>query len=60
MKSYDELTSNLLERRDTYVAEQRKKRKTAMNLVTSICCFCMVVLLGFGAWNSGFFKEYLC
>ena len=28
MKSYDELTDNLLERRDTYVAEQRRKRKT--------------------------------
>lgn len=57
MKSYDELTNNLLERRDAYVAEQRKKRKTAMNIATSLCCFCMVVLLGFGAWNSGLFNE---
>ena len=30
MKSYDELTNNLLERRDAYVAEQRKKRKTGV------------------------------
>ena len=57
MKSYDELTNNLLERRDTYVTEQKRKRKTTMNIATSLCCFCMVVLLGFGAWNSGFFNE---
>ena len=57
MKSYDELTDNLLERRDTYVAEQRRKRKTAMSIATSLCCFCMVVLLGFGAWSSGLFNE---
>ena len=57
MKSYDELTNNLLERRDTYVTEQKRKRKTTMNIATSLWCFCMVVLLGFGAWNSGFFNE---
>ena len=27
MKSYDELTNDLLERRDRYVADQKKKRK---------------------------------
>mgnify|MGYP003295211271 CR=1 FL=1 len=27
MKSYDEVTNNLLERRDRYVAEQKHKRK---------------------------------
>ena len=26
MKSYDELTNDLLERRDRYVADQKKKR----------------------------------
>ena len=57
MKSYDELTNSLLERRDTYLAEQRKRRKTMVNIATSLCCFCMVVLLGFGAWNSGLFNK---
>lgn len=27
MKNYDELTNDLLERRDRYVADQKKKRK---------------------------------
>lgn len=53
MKNYDELTNDLLERRDRYVAEQRQKRKKTMGLATSLCCFCLVALLGFGMWQGG-------
>ena len=42
MKSYDELTNDLLERRDRYVADQKKKRKRVMGVATSLCCFCLV------------------
>ena len=55
MKNYDEITNGLLERRDQYVAEQKKRRKTAVTVTTSLCCFCLVALLGFGAWNGGMF-----
>ena len=55
MKNYDEITNGLLERRDQYVAEQKRKRKTAVTVTTSLCCFCLVALLGFGAWNRGMF-----
>lgn len=54
MKNYDELTKDLLARRDRYVAEQKRKRKT---LVTSLCCVCIVALLGFGLWKSGIFRS---
>ncbi|MBQ8630076.1 MAG: hypothetical protein IJ421_11465 [Prevotella sp.] len=57
MKNYDELTNDLLERRDRYVTEQKRKRRTAMSIATSLCCFCMVVLLGFGVWDSGLFSA---
>lgn len=57
MKSYDELTNDLLERRDCYVTKQKQKRRTAMTIATSLCCFCMVVLLGFGVWNGGLFST---
>ena len=52
MKNYDELTDNLLKRRDCYVTEQKKKKKTAINVTASMCCLCFVALLGFGIWNS--------
>lgn len=57
MKNYDELTNDLLERRDRYVADQKKKRKRVMGVATSLCCFCLVALLGFGMWQSDLFKP---
>ena len=57
MKNYDELTNDLLERRDRYVADQKKKRKRVMGVATSLCCFCLVALLGFGMWQGGMFDA---
>ena len=57
MKNYDELTNDLLERRDRYVAVQKKKRKRVMGVATSLCCFCLVALLGFGMWQGGMFNS---
>ena len=48
MKNYDEITKGLLERRDSYLTEQRKKRKTVVAVVTSLGCFCLVAVLGLG------------
>ena len=57
MKNYDETTNGLLDRRDRYVAEQKKKRKRVMGVATSLCCFCLVALLGFGMWQGGMFDA---
>lgn len=57
MKNYDELTTDLLERRDRYVTEQKMKRKRVMGVATSLCCFCLVALLGFGMWQGGMFNT---
>jgi len=54
MKNYDELTNDLLARRDCYLAEQKQKRITA---VTSLCCVCFVALLCFGLWKSDVFRS---
>lgn len=53
MRNYDELTDNLLKRRDYYVVEQKKKKTLVINVVTSMCCLCFVALLGFGVWHGG-------
>jgi len=57
MKNYDELTNDLLERRDHYVADQKKKRIRVMSVATSLCCLCLVALLGFGMWQGGMFNT---
>ena len=57
MKNYDELTNDLLERRDRYVADKKKKRKSLMSVATSLRCLCLVALLGFGMWQGGMFNT---
>lgn len=57
MKNYDELTNDLLERRDRYIAEQKKKRKRVIGVTSSLSCFCLVALLGFGMWQVGLFNS---
>lgn len=59
MKNYDELTNDLLERRNRYVAAQTAKRKTVGRIVTPLCCCCLVALLGFGMWQGGIFSTPL-
>lgn len=53
MKNYEEITNDLLERRDRYITEQKKKRKRVISVAAPICCFCLASLLGIGVWNSG-------
>ncbi|MBR4056736.1 MAG: hypothetical protein IKK00_01195 [Oscillospiraceae bacterium] len=57
MKNYDELTKDLLARRDCYIADQKRKRKTALRAASSAACVCLVALLGFGVWKSGMFEA---
>ncbi len=57
MKNYDELTNDLLERRDRYAADQKKKRKRVMGVATALCCCCLVALLGFGMRQGGMFST---
>ena len=53
MKTYDEITNGLLERRDAYISEKNRKRKAITGVVTSLCCFCLVALVCIGVWQSG-------
>ncbi len=52
MKNYEEVTRDLLVRRDRYVTEQKKKRKRMMGVAASFGCFCLAALLGVGVWHS--------
>ena len=57
MKNYNEITNDLIERRDRYIAEKNIKRKRVMSVATSLCCVCLVALLGFGMWQGGMYKT---
>ena len=57
MKTCDEMVNSLLERRDSYVVEQNRKRKIVTRAVASVCCFSLVALLGFGLWQGGMFDN---
>ncbi|MBE6763853.1 MAG: hypothetical protein E7553_05840 [Ruminococcaceae bacterium] len=57
MKNYEEITNDLLERRDRYVVQQKLKRKKGLHVVASLCCVCIVALFGFGVWQSGEFDT---
>ena len=57
MKNCDEMVNSLLERRDRYVAEQKRKRTMITRTATSMCCVCLVALLGFGIWQGGMFNT---
>ena len=53
MKNCDEMVNSLLERRERYIAEQKRKRKVIIRTVTTMSGVCLVVLLSFGVWESG-------
>ncbi len=48
MKSYEEITKNLLERRDRYEADKNQKKKKIVSIAAPTCCFAMVSLLVIG------------
>lgn len=57
MKNSEEMVNSLLERRDKYAAEKKRKRTIITRTVTSMCCVCLVALLGFGMWQGGMFDT---
>lgn len=52
MKTYDEMVNSLFERRDEYVRQKKRKRKTLMSAGISAFCLCLVALVGIGIFNS--------
>ena len=51
MKNYDDMTRDLLERRDEYVEKQKIKRKNVAYVASSLCGFCFIALLCFGIFQ---------
>lgn len=52
MKNYEQITNDLLARRDRYVEEQKRKRKTVISASVSACMCLIVAVLVFGPWKG--------
>lgn len=57
MKDYNEIANDIFERRDQYVAEQRKKRKSLVRITAAACSFALVALIGIRVWRSGWLDS---
>ncbi len=57
MKNCDEMVNSLLERREQYQTEQKRKKKSAMRITSAACCFAFAALVGVGGWQSGWFDR---
>lgn len=57
MKNCDEMVNSLLERREQYITEQKRKRKILARTITSMCCVCLAALLGLSVWQGGRFNS---
>ncbi len=53
MKSCEEMTNSLLERRDKFEIEKKRKRKIILNTIAPICCICIIAIAAFGLFKSG-------
>lgn len=53
MKDYKEMAASVFRRRDALLAARANQKKTVSRILCQAGCFCLVALLGFGAWKSG-------
>lgn len=57
MKNYKEMANAVFRRIEKYEIEQMKRRSTMKKVITPICCFCLVALMGIGFWQGGLFNT---
>ncbi len=57
MKSYEEVTSSLLERRARYEAQRIQKQKRMVCFAATFCCFCIVIGAGILMQKGGLFDA---
>lgn len=56
MKNSEEMVNSLFERRDCYIAEQKRRRTVLVRTTTYLCCVCFMAVLSFGIDGVGFFN----
>ena len=59
MKNYDEITKNLLERRDSYNTHKKEQKKKIISIVVPVCCITLVTSLVLGVMRGDSLKDSL-
>lgn len=59
MKNYDEITKNLLERRDSYNTHKKEQKKKIISIVVPVCCITLVTSLVLGVMRGDNLKDSL-
>ena len=57
MKSYNEIANSVFERRDKYIATQKRKKRIIISVVAPALCCCIVIITSFTLWEIGFFNS---
>lgn len=53
MKSYEEVTHDLLKRRDEFEVQKTQRRRAAFRVAMPVCAAALAVTAGVGLWQSG-------
>ncbi len=59
MKNYDEITKELLERRDSYITHKKEQKKKIISIVVPVCCITIVTSLVLGVLRGDNLKDSL-
>ncbi|MBE6802198.1 MAG: hypothetical protein E7530_04890 [Ruminococcaceae bacterium] len=59
MKNYDEITKNLLERRDSYNTHKKEQKKKIISIIVPVCCITLVTSLVLGVMRGDSLKDSL-
>lgn len=53
MKSYNEMSNSALQKIEAYEKVRQGRKKAVMKTVTPVLSFCLIAMLGIGAWKFG-------
>lgn len=53
MKSYEEMAENVLRRGNEIIKKKAARRKTITRVISTLSCFCMVIIIGISIHKSG-------
>ncbi len=57
MKSYEEVTRDLLKRRNEYEEAQTRRQRTVLRAAVPVCSVALAAAMGVGVWKSGVFEK---
>lgn len=57
MKSYEEVTRDLLKRRNEYEQAQTKRQRNALRVAVPVCSVALAAVAGVGIWKSGVLEK---